>query len=177
MDGVESNIRSSIESLAAGTEWVTFAITVMDDAAGEFVGFCEWTFHAGEHSGFDAHRLAIHPAKRGMGHFPTFSDGMAYIANQVLGAEGARYLYYAVETVEGEPIRPGDRGKKDDVLAGRARATEHKSTLATMRDHMGGVVIPERAPDHDARLSCVQLDRQTVASRLFGGQSRFALVT
>lgn len=149
---VAQTIRSSVEAFDPAMlqqdpiPFIRFAITVMEDAASDFVGLCEWTYHPGPFSGFDIHRIAIHPGKRGQGHFPTFSDGIAYLANQVLKAEGARYQVF-----------------------------NDNATMATMRAHMGGAVAKDRFPDQPAKVDAVQLERTTVENRLFAGPSRFTL--
>lgn len=55
------------------------------------IGVARCSFLTGASTGFQVDFLSIHPDHRGAGHFTRFSDGLAYWANQVLGADEGTY--------------------------------------------------------------------------------------
>lgn len=55
------------------------------------VGVARCSFHVGGSTGFQVDYAAIHPDRRGAGHFTILSDALAWFANQHLGADEGVY--------------------------------------------------------------------------------------
>lgn len=104
-------------------------------ADGTAVGVARCHFHAGARTGFQVDYCAIHPAHRGAGHFTKFSDGLAYWANQILGADEAVY-----QVLDSAP----QVMHRSMVLAGEAGASNGKSSEVRLSKDATAEVVRDK---------------------------------